>query len=405
MVSRLDEGADRGRRGVENRDAVILDHFPEAAEVRCVRRAFVHHLGDAVSQRAVNDVGVPGDPADVGGAPVNILVAHVENVFAGRVGAGEVAAGGVEDSLRFAGRAGRVEDEKRVLGVEALGDVFRGNAGHFVVPPRVALGVHRDFVCAAFDDDDALDLVVFRERLIDHRLEGDDLAAPPAAVGGDDGGGAGVLEAIDDGLRGEAAEDHIVHRADARAGEHRDGGFRNHRHVNEHAVLGLDAVFEEHVGEAADVLLKLAVGDDAFVAGLALPDDGGLVFAGAGGVAVHAVFTDVELAAVEPFRVRGLPIEHFGPRFLPNQFLCLTRPELVGLVDGFLIELFVGRHRWDAGLRGKFLGRLVHGVQIVIGNGFFVAHGLSNFQAGQCMDASRAETRKSLCLRQVLRTP
>jgi len=103
MVARLDEGADGGRRGVENRDAVFLDHFPETAEIRRVRRAFVHHLGDAVSQRAVNDVRVPGDPADVGGAPVNILVAHVENVFAGRIRAGEVTAGGVENSFRLAG--------------------------------------------------------------------------------------------------------------------------------------------------------------------------------------------------------------------------------------------------------------------------------------------------------------
>ena len=87
-----------------------------------VGRALPHHRRRAVAQRAVDDVGVAGDPADVGRAPVDVLVGlEVEHVAVRRADAGQVAAGRVQDALRLGGRAGRVEDVQRVLGVELLG--------------------------------------------------------------------------------------------------------------------------------------------------------------------------------------------------------------------------------------------------------------------------------------------
>ena len=67
------ERANRRRRRVEDRDAVALDDRPEAILLRPVGRAFVHHDRRAVGQRSVHDVAVPGDPADVGGAPVDVV--------------------------------------------------------------------------------------------------------------------------------------------------------------------------------------------------------------------------------------------------------------------------------------------------------------------------------------------
>ena len=91
VLAPLHEGADRGRRGVEDRDAVLLDDLPPAALVRGVRRALVHHLGRAVGQRSVDDVGVAGHPADVGGAPVDVGVRV--DVVDDRVGVGRPASG------------------------------------------------------------------------------------------------------------------------------------------------------------------------------------------------------------------------------------------------------------------------------------------------------------------------
>ena len=76
--------ADGGRRRVEERDPVALAELPPDVLGRVVGRALVHHRGHPVHQRAVDDVGVAGDPADVGGAPAHVLVGlHVEHVLRG----------------------------------------------------------------------------------------------------------------------------------------------------------------------------------------------------------------------------------------------------------------------------------------------------------------------------------
>src|SRR3712207_8429287 len=64
--------------------------------------------------RSVDDVGVARDPADVGGAPVDVGVGlEVEDELVRVRAAGEVAAGRVQDALRLGRRAARVEDVQR----------------------------------------------------------------------------------------------------------------------------------------------------------------------------------------------------------------------------------------------------------------------------------------------------
>ena len=95
---------------------------------------------------------------------------------------------------------------------------------------------------------------------------------------GDDELGIGVDDAAGEAVGREAAEHHRMHGADARARQHGVGGFGDHRQVDGDAVALLDAVGLEHVGELADALVQLAVGDLLVVGGVvALPDDGDLV--------------------------------------------------------------------------------------------------------------------------------
>ncbi len=117
------------------------------------------------------------------------------------------------------------------------------------------------------------------ERLVDRGLELDDAAAAAPAVGGDDQARARVLDAIADGIEGEAAEHHRMHRADPRAGLHGDDRLGNHRHVDHDAVAATDAQLLEAVGEPANLRVQLPVGQAAHVARLALGNDGGLVAA------------------------------------------------------------------------------------------------------------------------------
>src|SRR5262249_30306057 len=87
-----------------------------------------------------------------------------------------------------------------------------------------------------------------------------------------------------------------------------------------------------------------------------LPDDGGLVLARPVEVAIDAVVADVELAAVEPARVRLVPGEDPVPALEPVQRLRLLGPEALRVVPGALPEPLVLRQALDVGA-GRELGR------------------------------------------------
>src|SRR6266581_6852053 len=99
LVAPANEGADRCRSGVENVDAIFLDDLPESIGLRPVRRAFVHEGRSAIGQWSVNDITMPGDPADIGRAPKNVFISDIEDIFGRRINADEVPAGRVQNSF------------------------------------------------------------------------------------------------------------------------------------------------------------------------------------------------------------------------------------------------------------------------------------------------------------------
>lgn len=103
LVSPFHEGADGGGCGIEDGDFMFFDDAPEAVSVGCVWSAFIDHDGSAVGEGSVDDVGVSGDPPDIGGTPEDVVFFEVEDEFCGGIDAGEVAGGGMEDAFRFAG--------------------------------------------------------------------------------------------------------------------------------------------------------------------------------------------------------------------------------------------------------------------------------------------------------------
>ena len=86
----LAQHPDRGGRGVEDVHPELLGDPPRPAGVGIVGHALVDHRGGAQRQRPVDDVGVAGDPADVGHAPVHVVRVDVLVVLrrAGHVGRG-----------------------------------------------------------------------------------------------------------------------------------------------------------------------------------------------------------------------------------------------------------------------------------------------------------------------------
>ena len=105
----LHEGPDRRGGGVEDRAAMLLNHLPEGTWLARPGSTLVHHRGGAIRERPVHDVAMAGDPAHIGGAPVDVVVTDVEDPLEGEVGPEVVAGSGVHHPLGLAGGAGGVE--------------------------------------------------------------------------------------------------------------------------------------------------------------------------------------------------------------------------------------------------------------------------------------------------------
>ena len=156
---------------------------------------------------------------------------------------GEVAAGGVDDSLRFPRGAGGIEDEEQVLRFHRLGGAVRALAGRAAgatsgrAPRSSRRTTRRPRRRRAGGPPRTW-------RMLGHsasassaiRLSGQHLAPAVAAVGGDQAGGLGVVDPVAQRFGREAAEDDRVHRADAGAGQHGDRRLRDHRQVDRHPV-------------------------------------------------------------------------------------------------------------------------------------------------------------------------
>ena len=142
LTAALHEGADGRGGGVEDRAAQFLNQLPERPGLARPRRPLVHHRGGAVGERPVDDVAVPGDPAHIGGAPVDVVLTDVEDPLEGEVGPEVVPGGGVHHPLGLAGGAGGVEHKQPVFAGHGLRRAVGALAIHQLMPPVVAAGGH-----------------------------------------------------------------------------------------------------------------------------------------------------------------------------------------------------------------------------------------------------------------------
>ena len=85
-------------RCVEDIDAVLVDHLPEARRIRIVGHAFEHQGDRAIGERSVNNVTVSGHPADIGGTPVDVAIVIIEDILMGHRSVDEIAASRVQDT-------------------------------------------------------------------------------------------------------------------------------------------------------------------------------------------------------------------------------------------------------------------------------------------------------------------
>ena len=109
--------------------------------------------------------------------------------------------------------------------------------------------------------------------------------------------------------------------ANARTGEHRDGGLRHHRHVQSDKVAFANSDGLEGVGSTTHLGMQLLVGEGAHIPGLTLPDQGCFVGLGAIQMTVKTVVGEVGCSSLKPARKRRIvPVENGVKWFKPMQF-------------------------------------------------------------------------------------
>lgn len=346
------------RRNVELGHGVLLDDVPVPREVRVRGGALKNDGGAAQEERSVHNVGVARHPADVAAAEEAVAVVDVEDVLAAQGGADQVAGRGMHDAFRFAGRAGGVEEEERVLRIHGLRGDVTGVFLDFLVPPQVATLGPRHVRARPFVHDAGVDIRTLLQGFIDNFLGADELAAALALVGRDDDLALRINDPVAQRVRRKPGENDGVHGADARNRQERDNGLRDHGQVDGHGFALLDALLFQHPRHAGHLAAQLAIGDVAALARLVrLVDDGDLVRV-LERVAIDAIEGRVQPTTDEPGIVAVL--ERAGVRggeiLVERQQLAgHAGPKRVGVSDRFIVELLVLVEILQMRSRGVFL--------------------------------------------------
>ena len=225
--------ADRGRRRVEDRHAVALDDLPPAVLVGEVGRALVHDRRGAVAERPVDDVAVAGDPADVGGAPVDVACRASGRRRSGassrrRRGSRRSCARSPSASRSCPTcRAGRADPRRPSARAGSRVSSVASSCHQWSRPSVIgtSLPVRRRTTTLLTVGD-------VGDRLVGGPLQRHGRAAPPRLVLRDQHLAAHVVQPVGERVGREAAEDDGVRRAEPRAGEHRDRRLGDHAHVD-----------------------------------------------------------------------------------------------------------------------------------------------------------------------------
>src|SRR5262245_6054061 len=147
-----------------------------------------------------------GDPADVRGAPINVALTQVENVFRGRMNTDEIASGSVQNSLWFPGRTTGVENVERMFTVERGRRTFGVNIFQLPVPPDVAAFLDVHLVSCPPKHNHSFNRSSSTQGFIDILFQGHNRAPAVRTVGRDDGNRAAIRDSVTNAVRAKSAE-------------------------------------------------------------------------------------------------------------------------------------------------------------------------------------------------------
>ena len=242
LVALADERADRGGRGVENVDAVLLDRCARsgrAAENRARLRTSRWSRRPRAARRRCSCGRSPSRYRRCTSRCLRPADRRPTSWSCGPAAGSRRWCARCPWACRWCRRCrARTADARyRAARRGSLRSTPSSSSCHqWSRPSFMAIGA-----AGAPVDDHVAHGGAIGERFVDGVLELHFLAAPPAAIGGDDDLRIQILDAGLQRLRRESAEDDAVGDAEARAGQQRDRQLRDHRHVDDGAVAGLEA--------------------------------------------------------------------------------------------------------------------------------------------------------------------
>mmetsp|Transcript_35018 Transcript_35018/g.81249 ORF Transcript_35018/g.81249 Transcript_35018/m.81249 type:complete len:260 (-) Transcript_35018:123-902(-) len=241
----------------------------------------------------------------------------------------QVASGAVHHSFGAASGARSVEHEEVILRVHLLQRAVRPHASRLLFEPVVATRLHGNVPLSALQHKAGPDKGASLQRFVADLLQRNHLAPAQPLVCSDDEQAVRVEHAAAQGSSREAHEDDAVHAANARRGQHREGGLGDHGHVDADAIALARAVKLVQVSHSAGLLLELLEADPPhFCRIVALVDDGRPRRGGLG-PAVDAVVARVQPTSHKPAHVTCVEVvgDHLPEWPRPAQGLRLLRPE------------------------------------------------------------------------------
>ncbi len=330
VVAELAQHPQQRRRAQHLGDGVPLADLVEPRRGRGVQRALEARDGHPAGQPADDGLDGEGQPAHVGGHPVDVAV------FVARlpVGVGpraeEEPADAVHHTLRPRLGARGEDQERRLVGVERHGRRARGAR----LPARrrtlCSPSTQRHGVAGAVDHHGRLNARGPAARGPQRLQQRHGLGAAVDRVRHDDDLRPRRLQPRRHRLLAEAGEEHGVDRADPVAGVDGGEGLDQVGHVDRDDVTLGHAQLQQPGGQPAHLVGQLGVGQRAGVAGFALPHHRGPVRRRRVlGPAVDAVVGDVDLPALEVAEVVDLAGADRRPRREPA--LLLRHPLPVGV--------------------------------------------------------------------------
>ncbi len=331
------QGADRRRCGVESIDLVLVTDLPEARGIGIIWHAFKHQRDRPIGQRAIDDIAVTGDPADIRCAPIDIAFMIVEDIFMGHGGIDHIAAGRVQHAFGLAGGAGCIEDKQRVFCGHFCGFTLVRHILDHVVVPDIAPVDPIDLATRALHNDAGFHRFAFFQRLVGIGLQRDFLCPAQAFIRRDHHDAFAVIDAPRQRIGGESAKDDGMHRTDAGTGQHGIGGFGDHGHIDTDAVAFLDALVLHGIGQTADMAVQLAIGDCRIILRVvAFPEYCGLITT-AFQMPVNAIVGRIQRPVLVPFdgdiRHHEVHILHRAIGLDPIDALAMFTPESLRVIN------------------------------------------------------------------------